>query len=92
MGTETEPYSGRISPAVSWRIVRASARSALAAENRFLRKQLAMFRERKVKPHRTNDATRWLMAVVSRLFDWPLDGYPHSVADKRSGRNAARRQ
>jgi hypothetical protein len=45
-------------------------RAALAAENLFLRKQLALFRERKVKRHRANDATRWLMAAVSRLFDW----------------------
>jgi putative transposase len=36
--------------------------SALAAENLFLRKQLAMFQERKVKPQRADDATRWMMA------------------------------
>ncbi len=45
-------------------------RAALAAENLFLRKQLALFQERQVKPRRANDATRWLMAAVSRLFDW----------------------
>ena len=45
-------------------------RAALAAENLFLRKQLALFQERQVKPHRAHDATRWLMATVSRLFDW----------------------
>jgi putative transposase len=33
--------------------------SALAAENLFLRKQLALFQERKVKPRRADDATRW---------------------------------
>src|SRR5512138_3355832 len=44
-------------------------RAALAAENIFLRRQLALFQERKVKPRRANDATRWLMATVSRLFD-----------------------
>jgi len=36
---------------------------ALAAENLFLRKQLALFQERKVKPRRAHDATllilRW---------------------------------
>jgi hypothetical protein len=42
----------------------------LAAENLFLRKQLALFQERKVKPRRAEDSTRWLMATVSRLFDW----------------------
>jgi hypothetical protein len=47
-------------------------RSALAAENLFLRKQLALFQEREVKPRRADDATRWLMAAVSRLFDWRM--------------------
>ena len=32
--------------------------AALAAENLFLRKQLALFQERQVRPHRANDATR----------------------------------
>jgi hypothetical protein len=45
-------------------------RAALAAENLFLRKQLALFQERQVKPRRANDATRWLLAAMSRLFDW----------------------
>jgi hypothetical protein len=45
-------------------------RAALAAENLFLRKQLALFQERKVKPRRAADSTRWSMATVSRLFDW----------------------
>jgi len=45
-------------------------RAALAAENLFPRKQLALFQVRKVKPHRAKDSTRWLMASVSRLFDW----------------------
>ena len=39
------------------------SRRALAAENLFLRKQLALFQERKVKPRRANDSTPWLMAV-----------------------------
>ena len=43
---------------------------ALAAENLFLRKQLAMFQERQVKLHRASDASRWVMAVLSRWFDW----------------------
>ena len=45
-------------------------RAALAAENLFLRKQLALFQERQVKPRRANNATRWSMAAISRLFDW----------------------
>jgi len=46
------------------------SRSALAAENLFLRKQLGLFRERKVKPRLPDDSTRWLMAALSRLFNW----------------------
>src|SRR5579864_253177 len=44
--------------------------SALAAENLFLRKQLALFQERKVRPRRAADSTRWLMAFLHRWFDW----------------------
>jgi hypothetical protein len=42
----------------------------LAAENLFLPKQLALFQERQTKPRRATDSTRWLMVVLSRLFDW----------------------
>ena len=46
------------------------SRRALAAENLFLRKQLALFQERQVKPRRAGDATRWTMATLSRMFAW----------------------
>jgi putative transposase len=42
----------------------------LAAENLFLRKQLALFAERGVRPRRANDATRITLVVLSRLLDW----------------------
>ena len=45
-------------------------RSALAAENLFLRKQLALYRERQVRPRRATDATRLTMVLLGRLFDW----------------------
>jgi hypothetical protein len=45
------------------------SRRALAAENLFLRKQLALFQERKVKPRRAHDSTRWVMATLSRMFE-----------------------
>src|SRR5882724_7001822 len=48
----------------------AHSRSALAAENLFLRKQLALVQERKVKPRRADDSTRWVMATLSRIFQW----------------------
>jgi putative transposase len=43
---------------------------ALAAENLFLRKQLALYLERKVKPRRASDATRFTLALLSSLFAW----------------------
>jgi transposase InsO family protein len=46
------------------------SRRALAAENLFLRKQLALFQERKVKPRRADDSTRWMMGGPSRMFLW----------------------
>jgi hypothetical protein len=46
------------------------SRSALAAENLFLRKQLTFFIEREQTPRRTDNATRFTMAALARLFDW----------------------
>lgn len=46
------------------------SRAALAAENLFLRKQLALFEERKVQPRRATDAGRFVMSALGRLFDW----------------------
>src|SRR6516164_9869068 len=43
---------------------------ALAAENFFLRKQLALFQERKAKPHRADDSTRLIMVILGGLFAW----------------------
>src|SRR5215813_11531380 len=45
-------------------------RAALAAENLFLRKQLALFIERQAKPRRADDATRFALVALSRLVDW----------------------
>ena len=45
--------------------------SALAAENLFLRKQLAMYVERKQKPRRATDSDRFMLAQLRRFFDWP---------------------
>ena len=43
---------------------------SLRAENLFLRKQLALYLERKTKPRRANDATRLTLALLSDLFAW----------------------
>jgi len=42
----------------------------LVAENLFLRKQLALFQERKKKPCRTTASFRLAMVALARLFDW----------------------
>ena len=46
------------------------SRRALAAENLYLRKQLALFQERRVKAHRANDSTRLIMVILGRMFEW----------------------
>jgi len=45
-------------------------RKAIAAENLFPRRQLAMCQERKVDPPHTDPATRITLALLSRLFNW----------------------
>jgi hypothetical protein len=44
--------------------------AAGAAENLFLRKQLGLFVERKVKPRRATDSIRFTLGQLSRWFDW----------------------
>jgi hypothetical protein len=43
---------------------------AVRAENQFLRRQIALYQERAIKPRRVDAATRVSLAVLSRLFDW----------------------
>lgn len=43
---------------------------ALAAENLFLRKQLALYQECQIKPHRPTQATRMVLTWLARWFDW----------------------
>jgi putative transposase len=45
-------------------------RRSLEVENLFLRRQLALYRERGIKPRRVDAATRVSMALLSKLFDW----------------------
>src|SRR5215475_15839371 len=45
-------------------------RPTLAAENLFLRKQLALYQERHVTPRRATDATRLALLWLGRCFDW----------------------
>jgi putative transposase len=54
------------------RFLRLCLRSpaGLAAENLFLRKQLAMYQERQVKPKRATDTTRIVLVWLGRWFEW----------------------
>jgi putative transposase len=45
-------------------------RTALAAENLFLRKQLALFKEREKKAAPTTAADRFVFSKLARFFDW----------------------
>jgi transposase InsO family protein len=45
-------------------------RAVIQAENLFLRRQLALYRERGLRPGRPDLATRLSLALMSRLFDW----------------------
>jgi putative transposase len=47
-----------------------SSRATLAAENLFLRKQLAFYIERKRKPRRLNAAARIALVVLARFIEW----------------------
>src|SRR5438093_9892609 len=46
------------------------SRTQLVAENLFLRKQLALYLERQVKPRRADHATRIAFVALSPLIDW----------------------
>lgn len=47
-----------------------TSRAHLAAENLFLRKQLALYQERRTKPRRSDPATRVTLVLLSRWLDW----------------------
>ena len=46
------------------------SRRSVEAENLFLRRQLALFQERGIRPRRVDAATRVSLASLSRLFEW----------------------
>jgi putative transposase len=51
-------------------VVSLRSKSSLAAENLFLRKQLAFYQERRIKPRRTSHSTRLTLVWLSRRFNW----------------------
>lgn len=54
------------------RVLGASLRSraVLAAENLFLRKPLALYRERQARPRRASDPIRLALVLLARCFAW----------------------
>jgi len=46
------------------------SQTALVAENLFLRKQLAFYQEREIRPRRLANAARLWLVLWSRFFDW----------------------
>jgi transposase InsO family protein len=46
------------------------SRTALLAENLFLRRQLALFQERKLRPRRITTTGRLSLMALARFFDW----------------------
>ena len=59
-----------IEDALRWVMLLARSDESVRAENLVLRRQLAMFLERGIRPHRMDAATRASLAVLTRLFDW----------------------
>jgi putative transposase len=47
-----------------------TSRAQLAVENLFLRKQLALYQERRTKPRRPDPATRVTLTLLSQWLDW----------------------
>jgi hypothetical protein len=45
-------------------------RRSLEAKNPFLRRQLALYKERGIKPRHVDAATRMSLVLLSKLFDW----------------------
>ena len=46
------------------------SRAAVIAENLFLRRQLALYLERKTRRRRPSPATKFALVVLSRFFPW----------------------
>ena len=53
---------------IRYLILTLRSKSSLAAENLFLRKQLAFYQERAIKPGRTSQSTRLTLLWLSRWF------------------------
>jgi putative transposase len=59
-----------IGDGLRWLWLALRSKSAVEAENLFLRRQLALYVERGVKPRRIDSVTRIALTILSRLFQW----------------------
>lgn len=56
--------------AFRWVTLLFRSNESVQAENLFLRRQLALYIERGVRPRRIDAGTRVSLALLARLFDW----------------------
>jgi hypothetical protein len=59
-----------VQDAFRWMLLLFRSKESIRAENLLLRRQLALYLERGVRPRRIDLATRVSLAVLARLFDW----------------------
>src|SRR5882672_4064336 len=59
-----------IGDALRWLVLLFRPAEAVHAENLFLRRQLALFIERGVRPRRVDTATRVSLVLLARFFEW----------------------
>jgi hypothetical protein len=59
-----------LADAVRFSILLFRPTRSIQAENLFLRRQLALFKERGVQPRRIDSATRISLAILARCFEW----------------------
>jgi hypothetical protein len=59
-----------VAEALRWLRLTFRSSQSIQAENLFLRRQLALYIERGVKPRRIDPATRIALTLLSQLFDW----------------------
>jgi hypothetical protein len=71
LATELAKLAGTlVADGIRYIALLARSRSAVAAENLFLRKQLAFYQERKIKPRRFDNVTRFMLVLLSHGFAW----------------------
>jgi len=66
----TSTLFGPVSDVLQFVKVGLRSRAQLAAENLFLRKQLALYLEREVRPRRASNATRLTLVMLARFIEW----------------------